>query len=77
VIGTALAIAHKNANNARAVAVTMTVFPDRIEYDRDTERYRLRHSSDSSSRFPEAETDLYIRRADLVQAFGRSAVYLR
>jgi hypothetical protein len=53
------------------------MFPDRIEYDRDTERFRLRHSSGSSSRFPEAETALYIRRADLVQAFGRSAVYLR
>jgi hypothetical protein len=48
------------------------MFPDRIEYDNRTERYELRHASRSSGRFPGAETVLYIRRADLIEAFARA-----
>lgn len=48
------------------------MFPDRIEYDNRTERYELRHASRSSGRFPGAETVLYIRRVDLIEAFARA-----
>jgi hypothetical protein len=48
------------------------MFPDRIEYDNRTGRYELRHASDWSDKFPGAETVLYIRRADLIEAFARA-----
>lgn len=48
------------------------MFPDRIDYDNRTERYEFRHASRSSGRFPGAETVLYIRRADLIEAFARA-----
>jgi hypothetical protein len=50
------------------------MFPDRIEYDNRTERYALHHASRSSERFPSAETVLYIRRVDLIEAFARARV---
>jgi hypothetical protein len=47
------------------------MFPDRIEYHYETGRYTLRHASTWSSRFPQAETVLYVLRADLIEAFTR------
>jgi hypothetical protein len=45
------------------------VFPDRITYESGTARYELRYMS--SWGIPSAETVLYIRRADLIEAFAR------
>jgi hypothetical protein len=45
------------------------MFPDRVQYDSRTGRYELRHASTSS--VPSAETVLYIRRTDLIEAFAR------
>ena len=45
------------------------MFPDRIQYDGGADRYELRHAS--TSNVPGAETVLYIRRADLIEAFAR------
>jgi hypothetical protein len=44
------------------------VFPDRIQYDSRSGRYELRYLS--SWGVPTAETILYIRRADLTEAFA-------
>lgn len=46
------------------------MFPDRIQYDSRSDRYELRHAS--TWRRPGAETVLYIRRGDLVEAFARA-----
>ena len=46
------------------------VFPDRVEVDDLTDRYRLRYMS--SWGIPSAETVLYIHRAELVQAFAKA-----
>ena len=45
------------------------VFPDRIQYESGSGRYELRYLS--SWGVPTAETILYIRRADLTEAFVR------
>lgn len=44
------------------------LFPDRIQYDSGSARYELRYLS--SWGVPTAETILYIRRADLTEAFA-------
>jgi hypothetical protein len=48
------------------------VFPERIEYDGRSGRYMLRYLS--SWGVPSAETVLYIRRADLIEAFAKTPI---
>jgi hypothetical protein len=52
-------------------AGSFIAFPDRIEYDPGKQRYTVRYQS--SWQIPSAETVVYIKRADLVEAFAKNS----